>query len=58
MWMCQSENGPNVLGREKTYACNLFYFFVVVFLLCFAFDWYTCAMSIVYEVHKPYAIHQ
>lgn len=56
--MCQSENGPNVLEREKTYACNLFYFFVVVFLLCFAFDWYTCAMSIVYEVHKPYVIHQ
>lgn len=36
MWMCQSENGPNVLGREKTYACNLFYFLLLLFFY-FAF---------------------
>lgn len=57
--MCQSENGPNVLAREKLmHATYSIFFVVVVFLLCFAFDWYTCAMNIVYEVHKPYFIHQ
>lgn len=45
--------------QEKNLCMQLILFFVVVvFLLCFAFDWYTCAMSIVYEVHKPYVIHQ
>lgn len=45
--------------QEKNLCMQLILFFVVVvFLLCFAFDWYTCAMNIVYEVHKPYVIHQ
>lgn len=46
------------LEEKKLMHATYSIFVVVVFLLCFAFDWYTCAMSIVYEVHKPYVIRQ
>lgn len=43
------------LEEKKLMHATYSIFLLLFFLPFFAFDWYTCAMSV---VHKPYFIHQ